>query len=402
MWGAYDGTSNQEALDASVAADKRRNEEELATWAKGDIILSFPYFPDFTANGVRLAVQDWDRRIADYQAMVRRGEMRIGGRPWFFGSATRNDFANIRRDSERVWREKEERLNALGAKVSLREIGFATAADVDREIENSRRDLKEVEDRFARKEYPIDRWGFGGTRVDTEKRIASWQQEINERRNAIGEGTFKACFPRVGWHSRKDFEQDNMDLRNKIEEVDTVVRHEGYKVDVGVYGLVDAGFIRGALARSKDEGDIRNLQDGLRRIPVAATMHKRYFELMMLRNNQWAAAIPKLSPPAFVRNELEIRQANQFLDEYDREWTLFKARSERKLEWLSRCRAELTGEKITAPEISRGNLPELNTLIAQAIARALESGADVDAVIRILQEAIQKLEELKRKRSGLE
>lgn len=388
-WGAYDGASSKDALAASIAADKRRIEDELKLWEKGDVPAEFPHYPGHSFNSVKREVKEWERRIEEFEATIKKGEGRVGGRPWFFGSANRNDMVNVRRDSERNWKEKEDRLNAMGERVSLREIGFATAADVDREIENTKRELKEVEEMFARKEYGIDRWGMGGMRKDVEQRIATWQKEIAERQQALEDGTFRVGFPYSGWRSRKELAQDNENLKKEIDIVNTALKKGEYKVDCPAVGQVDANFLNEVLKTSKDANQIADSKDGLRRIPIAAAMHRRYFELLMLRNDQCAAAIPKMSRPAFVRPELEIQQANEFLPEYDREWQLIKARADRKLNWLARCRAAITGEKAPLSEPP----------IAQAVSSAVAGGADIDAVIAVLQEAIQKLEALKRKQT---
>jgi hypothetical protein len=338
---------DRESLLRAIEQERKIEEADLDRWTKGEVMVAIAGFPDFSPRSLENELAGWRRRIDDAKKAMDRGEHRVMGRPWFFGDTDKRGLTNLRTDIERRIKETEDRLAARPQSVTLREVGFATVQDVDREIENTRRTLAETENALRIKDYRLGRWGDTYYAGDVEKRIAGWQREQEEVRRALNDGVFKLAYPDViGRYSRNDFQARINDLREKISGVEKALTAQTYKVVVYGVGLMDARGMKDIPANSKD-ANLRNAaQKGLRDIPVASQVHKRVYETYILLFDQWMTAIQKLSEPVFVRRDMEIHQANEVLGEFDRDFSLTKARYERRLAWLERCRQSITGKAL--------------------------------------------------------
>jgi hypothetical protein len=212
---------------------------------------------------------------------------------------------------------------------------------VDREIENTRRTLSELESAFQRKDYRLDRWGETAYPVDLENRIAGLRREQDEIRRNLDNGTLKVGFPEG--FSRQELEQRIAEWKQSISNINKAVAEETYKVNMYGVGLADARAIRDILANSKDANLRSAAQAAQQRLPITAQVHRRVYELRILLFEQWIRAIPKLAEPAFARRDFAIQQATEFLAEFEPDLRLARARYERRLAWLEQCRRALGG-----------------------------------------------------------
>jgi hypothetical protein len=344
-FGPYDGRVNRPDLLASIEADRVRMNEELDRFKRGETVVGLPQLGDFSGRSLEEAVAGWRRRIGERKAAIARGEAMVGGAGWFFGSSDRAGLGRMRPDIERRLKERQDWLAADSRRWTLREVGFSVVADVDREIENTRRTLKELEDAYLRKDLRIGRWGDALTATDVEQRIANWQRENAEFRKSLDAGTFRVWCPDWGgWYSGEVMRQRITEQQNTIAEVNKAVRNETYKVAVFGVAMTDAPTMRATIAGTKDAALRAANQAGLEDLPIAAALHRRIPELTILMFNQWDQAITKMARPAFVRRDLDIRQATEFLAEFPADLALIRARYERKLAWLQRCREVLAAQ----------------------------------------------------------
>jgi len=344
-YGPYDGRVNRPDLLASIEAGRVRMNEELDRFKRGEAVVGLPQLGDFSGRSLEEAVAGWRRRIEERKAVIARGEAMVGGAGWFFGSSDRAGLGRMRPDIQRRVKERQDWLAADPRRWTLREVGFTVVADVDREIENTRRTLKELEDAYLRKDLRIGRWGDALTATDVEQRIANWQRENAEFRKSLDAGTFRVWCPDWGgWYSGEVMRQRITEQQNTIAEVNKAVRNETYKVAVFGVAMTDAPTMRATIAGTKDAALRAANQAGLEDLPIAAALHRRIPELTILMFNQWDQAIPKMARPAFVRRDLDIRQATEFLGEFPADLALIRARYERKLAWLQRCREVLAAQ----------------------------------------------------------
>jgi len=344
-YGPYDGRVNKPDLLASIEANRVRMNEELERFKKGEAVVSIPQLGDFSGKSLEEAVAGWRRRIDERKAAIARGEAVVGGPAWFFGSSDRTGLGRMRQDIERRLKERQEWLDADPRRWTLREVGFATVADVDREIENTRRTLKELEDSYIKKDLRLGRWGEALSATDVAQRIANWQRENADFRKAMDAGTFRVWCPDWGgWYSREVMQQRTTEQENKIAEVNKAVREETYKVAVFGTAMTDAPTMRYTIANTKDAALRAANVAGLADLPMAAALHKRIPGLTILLYSQWEQAIPNMARAAFLRRDLDIHQAGEFLAEFPAEWTLVRARYDQKLAWLQRCRDVLAAQ----------------------------------------------------------
>ena len=366
-FGVYtDAVTDRANLLRSIDEDRKRMAAELDRWTKGEAAVALAGFGEYSLRSLERDLDSWRRRIDEAKQAIQHGEARVDGRAWFFNSADRKGLAQLRLEIEKRLQETESRLAAHPESVSLREVGFSAVVDVDRELENTRRTLNELEAAYSRKDYRLGRWGETYYAGDLEKRIAALQGEQDELRRSLNDGTIKLAYP-DGGYSRKDLEQRIAEQQQKIAAVNKAVAEETYKVDVYGVGLNDARWMKDVLANPG--GFKKAAQAALQTLPTTARVHKGVYESWILLYQQWISAIPKMAQPRFVRRDLEIHQAKQVLAEFEGDFALAKARYERRLAWLDQCRRALTGEALALGPAGRPAAAPPTPLAPPAVGR---------------------------------
>jgi len=330
-------------LLGSIDIDRKRLAAELDRWARGEVAVGLTGFPESSLQSLERETEMWRRRVEDARQAINRGAARVGGRAWFFGETDRRGLEQLRADTAKRLRETADRLDARPEAVSLREVGFASVSDVDSEIQNTRRALRDLDGDYQRRDYRLGRWGDSYYPADLESRIAGLQRDQDELRRSFDEGSARIAFPEGGL-SRRDLQQRIAEQQQKIVAVNKALAEETYSVDVFGIGMKDARWLKDALASSKDAGVVKVAQEALRAIPVAASVQTGVYDSYVRLYQQWLSAASAMARPAFVRRDLESRQVKQVLAEFDGDVALARARYERRLAWLDRCRQALTGE----------------------------------------------------------